>query len=214
MNWEDNEYNKHEIRDSSPVEAIIGKPPRAIVRWGITIIAIVILFTFAASWYLEYPYIVNGKLTISSSNPPASLIARTSGRIENLYVKEGQKVHEKEILAVIESSARLEDVTWLYDNIKNPGIRMSGDTDARQLILFPENLDLGELQSAYSGFRSGYMNYINFIEVDYYGKKISALNTEINSIDEYISSLKRKKSLYSKKVSLAEAEHREKAGAR
>ncbi|MEE4115007.1 MAG: HlyD family efflux transporter periplasmic adaptor subunit [Marinilabiliaceae bacterium] len=200
-------YRKHEIRDSSPVEAIIGKPPGAIVRWGITIIALVIVFALAASWYIEYPYTVSGKLTISSSNPPATLMAQTSGRIEEFFVSEGQKVHENDILALIQSSASLEDVTSLYNIIKLTGINVSGDTGARNLSLFPDNMELGELQMVYSAFRSAYMSYINHIEVDYYGKKISALNTEISSIDQYIASLNRKKLLFEKRVSLAETEH-------
>ena len=33
---------RHEIRESSPVEEIIGKTPSSIVRWGISIVAIVL----------------------------------------------------------------------------------------------------------------------------------------------------------------------------
>ncbi|MEZ4999485.1 MAG: biotin/lipoyl-binding protein [Bacteroidales bacterium] len=54
-----------------------------------------------------------GQAEITTSNPPASLNARVSGKIEMLYVEEGDQVVKGEVLAIIESTASFESVMWL-----------------------------------------------------------------------------------------------------
>ncbi len=108
----------HDIRESSPVEEVIGNPPSSVVRWGISAVAIVFVMAVIASWIISYPYIVSGKIVISTSNPPASMMAHISGQINNLFVVEGQQVHKDEYLALIETTADLESVLWLSNMLE------------------------------------------------------------------------------------------------
>ena len=48
---------KIELR-SEEVQEILGTPPRWIVRWGITIILLVVIILFAGSYLFKYPDII------------------------------------------------------------------------------------------------------------------------------------------------------------
>ncbi|MDX2413786.1 MAG: biotin/lipoyl-binding protein, partial [Bacteroidales bacterium] len=197
---------RHEIRESSPVEEIIGKTPSSIVRWGVSIVAIVFLIAIAGSWFIRYPYIIPGTIRITTALPPASIMAQVSGRIEQFNVTEGQKVQAEEILGFLESSANLESVLQLYNIISRDSVDLEQNRLWEESTVLPESRLLGELQTDYSKFRAAFVNYIDHIEVDYYGKKIEALSAEIAGIEQLISQLGRKENLLKEKVALATAE--------
>lgn len=172
-------------------------PPSSTVRWGTAIAAIVILMLLVLSWVIKYPYIIRADALITTENPPANIIARVSGSIEHLYVIDGEKVSSGTILGVMETTASYESIQWLsalLDTVKPEDMSSSYEKVSRQL---QDNPVLGEIQDQYSSFRKSYYDYINHIEIDYYGKKIMAVNEEIKSIEDYIRQLKSKESLTS-----------------
>lgn len=196
----------HEIRHSTPVEEIMGNPPASIVRWGTSVFAIIFILIVLASWYIRLPYIVRGTAEITTENPPANLVARVSGKIASLNVKEGDRVSRGEVLAIMESTASWESITWLsliLDSARvergelSPFYKNSG--------MLPDRPDLGELQEYYSRFRKGYLDFNNHIEIDIYGRKSAALVDEINNIDRYIARLNTTEKLYEERHDL---EHR------
>ncbi|MCD4770382.1 MAG: HlyD family secretion protein [Bacteroidales bacterium] len=192
----------HNIRHSTPVEEIMGNPPSAVVRWGITVIALIFLLAVAASWFIRYPYIITAEVEITTDNPPANMMAMVSGKIEKLFIDDGDNVSYNEILALLQTAASYESVIWLsslLDTIKQPDSKASFNFGAFNL---PDNPGLGELQAQYSSFRKSASDLFNHIEIDAYGKRAGAIKAEINSIDNYIKQLKTKESLYSEKLIL------------
>ncbi len=71
----------------------------------------------------------------------------------------------------------------------------------------PENPQLGELRANYSFYKTCLDNYINHVTVDYYGKKINAVQDEITGINDYLEQLANKEALYIEKLKLVEAEY-------
>lgn len=170
-------------------------PPGSLVRWGTIIVTMVIILLLIFSWLIKYPYIVRAGAVITTEKPPANIVARISGKIENLFVSDGEKVSAGSILGVMETTASYESIQWLsslLDTIKIEDISLAYNSITRQL---PDNTVLGEIQDQYSAFRKSYYNYKNHIEIDYYGKKIEAVKEEINSIEDYIRQLKSKETL-------------------
>ena len=198
---------RHDIRESSPVEELIGNPPSSMVRWGTSAIAIIFVGAIIASWLISYPYIISGKIVLNTSNPPASLMAHISGQIKAMFVVEGQKVHKDEYLALIETTADLESVLYLSKILEEnlDGIDMK-DGESPE-IFGPETPRLGELRANYSSYKASLDNYINHVTVDYYGKKIKAVQDEIDGINEYLVQLEIKENLYVEKLKLVEAEY-------
>jgi hypothetical protein len=95
---------------SEEVDELLGKPPAWLLRSGISVIFIVLLSFFIASWFIKYPEVVSSQVVFTTLNPPVSLIARSSGKIQELFVKANDSVKVYEVIAVIENTADYEQV--------------------------------------------------------------------------------------------------------
>ncbi|MDZ7739051.1 MAG: HlyD family efflux transporter periplasmic adaptor subunit [Bacteroidales bacterium] len=194
----------HEIRYSRPVEEIMNTPPASAIRWGTAVVGIIIFMMLLISWLIKYPYIIRADALITTEKPPANMVARVSGDIEQLFVSDGQHVRQGSVMGVLETAASYRSVQWLsslLDTVSSADITPSTDGIYRQL---PDNPELGEIQDRYSSFRKSYFDYLNHIEIDYYGKKIEAVREEIKSIEDYIEKLKGKERLISSSLELEE----------
>lgn len=181
-----------EILYSEPVKEIISNPPRKIIRWGTTLIFLIFLFFILLSWLIKYPDIVSAPIEITTVNPPITLVSKITGRINKLYVTDGEEVTPGKLLAVMETAASIQEfklLTAALDTIKNPEKLSSGS-----LLRFSE---LGEIQPYYASFLKELYDFNTFIRNDYYGNKINSLTAEITSLQEYINRMKEKENLVS-----------------
>ncbi len=170
-------------------------PPRSMVRWGTAIATIVIILLLFLSWIIKYPYIIRAEAVITTEKPPANIVARVSGNIEHLFVSDGDMISSGSILGVMETTATYESIQWLSSLLDTVKIEDMSSANEKVIRELPNNPVLGEIQDQYSTFRKNYYDYINHIEIDYYGKKIEAVNEEIKSIEQYIWQLKSKETL-------------------
>jgi len=182
-------------------------PPRSTVRWGTAVVTAVIILLLVLSWIIKYPYVIRAEALITTENPPANIVAHVSGNIEHLFVSDGKKVSSGSILGVMETTASYESVQWLssmLDTVRPEDISSAYAQVSRGL---PGNPVLGEIQDQYSSFRKTYYDYINHIKIDYYGKKIEAVNEEIKSIEDYIRQLKSKENLTSSNLDVEKTKY-------
>lgn len=182
-------------------------PPASAIRWGTAVVGIIILMLLLISWLIKYPYIIRADALITTEQPPANIVAMVSGDIEQLFVSDGQHVGEGAVLGILETTASYRSVQWLsslLDTVSSADIRPSREGISQQL---PDNPNLGEIQDRYSSFRKSYFDYLNHIEIDYYGKKIEAVKEEIKSIEDYIYKLKTKENLISSRLELEERKY-------
>lgn len=192
-----------EIRHSGPVEEIMGTPPRSIVRWGTIIALIIFTVLLFFSWLIKYPYIIRADVIITTEKPPANLMARISGRIDKLFVTDGQSVHMGEQLAIMETTASYVSVDWLIGILNGSGFSEFDSLISKMSpIKLPDEPGLGELQDQYSSFRKSYFNYFNHVRIDYYGRQKESLDVEMNEIREYIYQLKVKEKISSENLRL------------
>ena len=176
--------NKKQIELKSPVvQEILGRPPRRIIRWGISIIFIVVAGLIIGSYFFKYPDILTATITVTTENLPVGVMAKTTGRIDTLFVSEKQKVQQGDLLAVMESTASWEDVLL----IKNYELRITNydslppfSFSPFSLLLSP-NLRLGELQPHHQQFIKAYEDYQYFTTTDYHHKKIAVIEKQIQT---------------------------------
>ena len=57
--------------------------------------------------------VLTATITVTTENLPAGVMAKTTGRIDTLFVHEKQEVKQGDLLAVIENAARFEDILEL-----------------------------------------------------------------------------------------------------
>ena len=84
--------------------------PSWIVRWGLLVIFIIMMFIFIAAWFVKYPDIVDAAAEITTVNPPSHITARVNGKISKLWVNDGDKVEAGNSLAMLETTVSWDDV--------------------------------------------------------------------------------------------------------
>ena len=109
------------------------------------------------------PDVLQAEVTLTTEEPPAFILARSMGKIDTLYVHNGDTVKAGEHLGVIQNASVTEDILWLTDRMKEWGI--AGYEPAKGAEYFiGKRLQLGELQSAYASFMIALSDYVRFIQ--------------------------------------------------
>lgn len=157
---------------SEEVQEILGRPPRWIVRVGISIIFVVVAGLFVGSYFLKYPDILPAPITVTTENLPAGVMAMTTGKIDTIAVAEKQTVKEGELLAIVRNPARYEDV-MMVKRMLDESDRCAVETYGRA------SLQLGDLQSSFTAFDNALTDYRHFVETDYHNRKIAVIRKQI-----------------------------------
>ena len=189
-----NKSDKIEIR-SEEVQDILGATPRWIIRAGISVILLVIVSLLIGSWFFKYPDIIQSRITLTTQNPPASLIANNNGKITDIFVNEKQEVKENQIIAIIENTANYQDVLKLE--------ALLNKQKENSLLIDSINFTLGELQQSYSAYSRLLHDYQSFLQLDYYNKKIQSVKQQKHDFQLYYDRLWTQRGMKEQELKLA-----------
>lgn len=170
------------------IDQILGAPPTWLVRSGIGIIFVALVMFFGASWFIKYPDIISSQIMITTENVPATIVARTNGKIVAFLVQDGQPVKTGQILAIIESSADYLDVLCLSKFLSEVKAKIN-ETRIPGLEFLSRRFDLGDLQLAYSSFQKAYLDRLQFVKVASYPRRVASLNQQIGIAEAYAGRL-------------------------
>ncbi len=73
-----------EIR-SEEVQEILDRIPNWTIRWGITLIFVLLLMALFLAWLIRYPDTIQGPVTLTTQTPPVKLVSQTSGTLEPFF---------------------------------------------------------------------------------------------------------------------------------
>ena len=183
-----NEYEKIELL-SDDVQEIIGQIPHWIIQWGITVIFSVVVLVVAGSFVFKYPDVISSTVVILSENPSTAIVARTSGKIDNLFIQNKNLVKHGEVLAILENAANYQHVLCLKSKL-NEFVSFFNTLDDTKTFDFSKEFSLGQIQSAFSGFHRQYEEYLSFLNVEINRKKIIAIKTQYSDYKTYSDKLK------------------------
>lgn len=110
-----------EIR-SEEVQEILGTPPKWLTRWG-TLLAL--LFFVVLGWigyFVKYPDVVKATVRVTSTDPIRVLRAPQDGIITQIRVSNEDTVEAGEVLVVLNSRAKVEDVLTLETAVASVGL--------------------------------------------------------------------------------------------
>ena len=136
--------HSHEISD------ILARPPRKLVSYGTVMAALSFLLIIGLMWYISYPDQVDGRLSMTTTIPPISVSANTSGYV-TFKNEEGDFVKKGEEIAYIndQTNALMEDVTSL-EQLVNKFMEFEAEDF---LTYTPESrLNVGEIQPYFDDF--------------------------------------------------------------
>lgn len=199
---EKEEINNIEIR-SEEIEEILGKAPNWIIRRGIAVIFSVILLIFVGSFIFKYPDIINSTIVITSENVPATIVAKSSGKITAIFVKDNQAVIKNEYLAVIENPANYKHVKEISDKLDTlKPFMLDFDLNKISSVNFDASYSLGDLQTQFSTFRKDLEDYSKFIDNDFQHKKIVSIQGQIVKYKQMYSKLMSQQDIMQQKLEL------------
>ncbi|MEY8721795.1 HlyD family efflux transporter periplasmic adaptor subunit [Bacteroides stercorirosoris] len=151
---------------SDEVQEVLGEVPTWLLRRGISLVAVIVILILLGSAFFKYPDVITSSVFLTSTNPAISIVAKSSGRILELYIDDNQCVKEGDVLAVIENSAKTKDIAYLKKYLLSINSLDSIDS------LPVKDLKVGNLQALYSSFYLTLSEYIRFKEEQYYLLKI------------------------------------------
>lgn len=182
---------------SESVQDILTQPPHWMIRWGNTLILIILLMILLMSWFIKYPEFVPAPVVVTSQNPPEKIEARSSSKIEKIFIKDHQHVNKGDVLMVLQSTANYQDVLKLKKIIDS--------ISPNQLLSFPiaetAHFKLGELQGDYNNFAKAFQDENLFTRLQPYAPENLAANQSILESKGRITTLRQQK-----KLELAKAE--------
>lgn len=141
---------------SDETHEVLSHPPKTIVLWGNTILFVFIFLIILLSWYIKYPDIIQSNIIITTQIPPEKLIAKTTGRIEHIFVKNRSFIPKNTPIAIIESTAKYQDICALKRLIESIDVSKN---DIKFPIEETSTLLLGSVETSYTNFEKNYLAY-------------------------------------------------------
>jgi multidrug resistance efflux pump len=176
------EINSREIH-SEEVQEIMGNIPGWVIRWGLTLIFAIFAMIVAGSYFFSFKEIVTAPLMITTFNTPAILEARASGKIDHLLVENEQAVQIDQVVAVIENTARYQDVLLLQNELEEYEF-----IDQWDVIVTKRKYDtgylLGELQNQFISFKKNWKQFSHYLVQNHLPRKLQLLELQINKQKE------------------------------
>lgn len=197
------ETNGHPELRSEAVQDILSYIPHWLIRSGITIVFVAVGLTLWATWLIKYPDIISARITITTEPPPAPVVARTSGKLERLFVTEKAEVAAGTYLAAIENIANLDDMLALRAML---GSLTKKTQSPRKLVgsQLLRTVELGDVQGAYLDFLQKVDEYEFRQEADYDSRRIENIQSQIGQHHQLGQRLRNQRDLTIKELELAE----------
>ena len=182
---------------SEEVRDVLSAPPKAIFKWGNTILLVFILLLLFLSWFIKYPDIIRAEVLITTQIPPEKLVAKTSGKIQAILIDDKKIVNENTPLAVIENVANYKDV-FLLKSIT--------DTISLTNSKFPferlKEAQLGEIENSFAMFQKEYIASELNKQLQPYKVESNAQNFEAKQLRERLQLLEGQKGINQSELQL------------
>lgn len=183
---------------SDEVQDIMIRQPLWIIRWGITLLIIILLGIIIACCLIRYPQTTIASITLTMDNPTSNLTARYTGILDSISVTNGDSVYQGQILALIANAADYEDVQWVEELLKTNTIL---EDDIIRITQSPERV-LGDIQPYWENLKTICGNYSDYLSIDQIGKKKKLLARQVQQTREYLALLREQKKSLEKEMHL------------
>jgi multidrug resistance efflux pump len=173
------EKREIEIR-SDEVQEILSSVPSWMIRWGITLIFGVMMICIVLTYFIKYPDVVKGTISLTTVTPPSKLVSKTSGEIEGLFVKDNQYVKAGDLLARIKNPLTKEAADFLEKIVLE--VQLGLQNDFKSPIGFANNQTVfGGVQSEYNELINAVNEYRFSLNTDQYEKRRQNLEKQISN---------------------------------
>jgi multidrug resistance efflux pump len=188
------------------VNELLTSVPNWIIRWGVTMIFCIMVAALALSYFIKYPDTLTAKATITTINPPVTLVSKANGKIIELKVKNNQSVKKDEVLFVIESAANYNSIlaidTILKDFDKNDSLNYIKLN--RLSLLGKHGEGLGGITPMFIVFFKSYNDYKLQKELNPQIKEVEIIDKELAEYQALQGKYQNQENIYKEEFSLIE----------
>lgn len=177
---------------SEEVRDVLSEPPRALFRWGNTMLFGFIILLLLLAYFIKYPDIIAAPITITTQIPPEKIMARNTGAIKTIFVGDRTEVEENTPLAIIENTADYRDVFKLKGIIDTLKTSSKNFTFPIQKTYF---MQLGAVENAFTLFKKAYLAYRLNKDLTPYKIERNAQRSEIQQLRERLKLMQQQESI-------------------
>lgn len=199
--------NISELRSES-VQDIINYNPHWIIQWGTILFSFFFLFLFAGAFFISYPDIIKSSFKLTTADVPKAVVAKLSGKLMKLVIKENDIVKQNQVLAYLEATANHNEVLKLSEQLDEVEQNIN-DGKYEVLDTFEKTnfSNLGELQPDYQHFEQSLTQLQSLTSNGFYNQKKQILQRELNNLRFMSSKLDEQISIYSRDYALAQKDY-------
>jgi multidrug resistance efflux pump len=196
------EENELVIR-SEEVNEILTDTPKWILRWGISIVFILILTGITISYFIKYPDVLTANITLTTLNPPINIVAKSNGKITHLLVKDKELINAYQPIGVVENTANYTDVLSLLRTCTklNEQLKIS---DTLFNISLKDSLKTGEITPFYLQFIKSIKDLNLYKSVNPFNKQIVLLKKDLSNFNSLIAKFQKQIRINDEQLKLAE----------
>lgn len=197
---------KEIILRTEEVNEILTSTPKWIFRWGISVIFILIIIGVALSYFIRYPDILTADITLTTLNPPVTLVSKNNGKLTYLLAKNNTIVKANQTIAVIENTSNYNDVLYLFD-IGNNLINQLKLTDTITQVTIKDSLKVGELTPYYLLVLKSIKDINLYNVVNPYNRQILLLKKDLVSYSDLLAKYKQQEFINKQQLKLTETDY-------
>jgi len=184
---------------SEEVQEILSYVPIWMIRWGNTMIFILIVGFLLISWFVKYPDTISAEIMVTTAIPPEKIFAHSEGQLDALFVSDNDTVLKNTPLAVIENPSNHQDVLMLKNIVDTLVIDYND-------FYFPIEklgiLFLGDVAPDFAVFETNYTSYVLQKELQPFSNEFIASQLSITEAKNRLGILINQQALNKKELEI------------
>ncbi|HET6228295.1 MAG TPA: HlyD family efflux transporter periplasmic adaptor subunit [Bacteroidia bacterium] len=185
------------------VNELLTAVPKWIVRWGVSIIFGIMMLVLVFSFFIKYPETLPATATITTTNPPITLVAKTNGKIILLPVKNNQTVKKGDVMMMFENPGNYKHILTVAKLVDSFQTNLKLQKNLPEFLSF-DTLSLGDISTPFLQFLKSYNSYKLFTETNPQQKEILIINKELETYSILLSKYQLQEQLSKQEFDLAE----------
>jgi len=182
---------------SEEVQEILSYVPNWMIRYGNTLVFLILLLLLTISWFVKYPDVITAEVVVTTKIPPEKIYAKSTGRIESILINNNSQITKNTIIGVIENSGNYKDIFLLksiLDTIYVDKLNFRFPIDELPFLI------LGDIAMDFALFETSYSEYVLNKKLQPYSSEFSANNLSLAEIRNRLVILKSQKELNEKEL--------------
>ena len=148
------------------IDEILTTSPGALVRHGSAVVGVIAVAMIALSYFVQYPDVVSGRITLLTEDPPAPVLARADGLVERLFVRDGACVNRSSLLGRVATTGDGDAMQALTEKITDVETRHEDPSELAVRLQIEPHTNLGSLHTTYVALIAALTAYEGLVRHD------------------------------------------------